>query len=212
MWVDSVHLVVAQGSGESWINHNSGSLLVALAAIVAASLAAYTANRRHGEQLAHDREMRNRDHTRDTLDAAVKGVSTAIDSTSNFAAAVETVGPRLPDLHRETDPNLNDKVPADKVEHLAEIKEELSLARNAAHDARTAMHANQLRLEIRLGENHPIVASHNQLRTNLSAWWDALISYVNYEQTGAVEDGRYVEVVASDLDRFRLACGGWLNS
>jgi len=211
-WINSLQLAVAQGSGEGWINQNSGSVLVALAAIVAATLAAYTANRRHREQLAHDREMRNRDHTRDTLDAAVEGVSTAIESVSNFAAAVETIGSQLPDLHRETDPNLNDEVPADKIKRLAKIKDELSLARNAAHDARTAMHSSRLRLEIRLSKSHPIVESHNQLQTDLSAWGAVLTSYINQEQTGAVEDDRYVNAVASDLDRFRLACGEWLSS
>ena len=53
--VQQVELV----SGESWWHQNSGSLVLAVAAVTAAVVAAYVAIHNQRQQLAHDRFLRN---------------------------------------------------------------------------------------------------------------------------------------------------------
>ncbi len=65
-----------------------GPIIIALAAIFAASLAAWIARRNHGQQLRHDREMRDLSHARASLSSAVETVAEAVDSVSALATAV----------------------------------------------------------------------------------------------------------------------------
>lgn len=64
--VQEVELV----SDQSWWSENASSVLLAVAAIGAAFLAAWVANRNHKRQLAHDRDLQNQDHIREVIDAA----------------------------------------------------------------------------------------------------------------------------------------------
>lgn len=89
-----------------------GPALIAATAIVAAWIAARTANRRQQEQLSHDlelqkaqlahdrelqgaqlaydREQRNRQHVRDTIDSAVRGLYASMRQSAEYQGLILT--------------------------------------------------------------------------------------------------------------------------
>ncbi|MBS1892284.1 MAG: hypothetical protein JST59_13390 [Actinobacteria bacterium] len=86
------------GGKELW-QELIGPVLLALTAIIAAWIAARTANHRQQEQLAndrhlqadqlaYDREQRNRQHVRDTVDEAVRGVDAALRAMFDYEAKI----------------------------------------------------------------------------------------------------------------------------
>lgn len=71
-------------SDQSWLSENLGSVVVAVAAITAAFLAAWVANRNHKGQLAHDRFLQNQEDTRAVMDAAVEAMSDASEAFTDY--------------------------------------------------------------------------------------------------------------------------------
>jgi hypothetical protein len=192
---------------ENWLEHNSGSILLALAAIAAASLAALVATLNHRGQLAHDREMRNRDHTRDTIDAAVEGANQAIDRATDFSAVVKT-GAR-----RGYAPRSGRK--GEKTKQQKDWEREVVDSMTAAHQTNVAMQANNVRLELRLGLAHEIVNKQSSLRQALSDWEDVLRSYLTRNEDAAevepFNDDKSAENVGAVFGEFRGACRDWFE-
>jgi hypothetical protein len=109
-------LEVHQVGGASFLESLIGPLLIAAAAVLAASLAAWVARKNHSEQLANDRAMRNLDHARRSIGAAVETIQegihdlTTLDTRAVFASEAtrnlkiaEAVNDDLPWVQRGTD-------------------------------------------------------------------------------------------------------------
>ncbi len=109
-------LEVHQVGGTSFLESLIGPLLIAVAAVAAASLAAWVARKNHGEQLENDRAMRDLEHARRSIGAAVETIQegihalTTLDTKAVFAAeatrrlkAAEAVNDESPWLTRGKD-------------------------------------------------------------------------------------------------------------
>lgn len=205
-----LQVAAAPMAQESWIDENSGSLLLAVAAIVAASLAAYVATRNHRQQLEHDAAMRNREHIRETLDMAVEGAEAAITEVVRFSTVLE---PRLPTTSADSPRHIESTENADD-----EWEDEVGKAMKAAHGSRLPMWMHNVRLELRLGPGHPVVVQHERLRKVLSDWDEVLRSrskaVINKEslQDIGVTDDPWMEKIRDTFADFRLACIDWFNS
>jgi hypothetical protein len=147
-WAD-LQVQVGPVNHESWWSHNSGSIAVAIAAIVAASLAAYVSIRNRREELTQSRDLNERGHIRDTLDSALE----QIDQT--IAAIIEVA----------SDLAIKDRV-NDDAREAWKVGSEEHLDR-AVVDV-LVMRGQQVRLELRLGPEHPIALRHKQLLDRLS--------------------------------------------
>ncbi|HEX6667900.1 MAG TPA: hypothetical protein VF081_15055 [Solirubrobacterales bacterium] len=131
-------------SSDGWWNESGGSLFVAVAAVLAASLAAFVAIRNTRKQLEHDRELRNREHIRDVLDEASKVAGDCYQDTVQYLARLLTLDEGL-----RRDPD---------APHAG-----IRLATVDAQEALTSqlqtMSTEQRRLQIRIGGAHPIASA-----------------------------------------------------
>lgn len=126
----NVHLT----GGPAWWADLIGPFLLSITAIAAAAIAAHTANKRQAQQLAYDRDQRNRQHVRDTVDDAVRQWDEAIRAIAKLNGRV-----------------VKKPIAADEVAAL----------RLETYDFGTDLISMNLRLSLRLGE-HPIVTAHKR--------------------------------------------------
>jgi hypothetical protein len=75
--------------GDTVLEGLLGPALIALAAISAAFVAAWVARRNHEQQLRHDRELRDLDHARQSINSAVETVAEGVDAMSKLSVASE---------------------------------------------------------------------------------------------------------------------------
>jgi hypothetical protein len=192
--------------GESWLEHNS----VAIAAITAAALAALVAVLNQRAQLKHDREMRNRDHIRDTIDSAIASANEALLAVGNFHSNVATA-----EEWREREmPDQEDKAAkAASREREERWSSELDRERDEAYPLIQSMRAANIRLEIRLGAAHPIVLSHDATRAAFFELFSASMGGVgkNRAQTERDKDGDLSRAVRDHFLEFRTAAQRWFN-
>jgi hypothetical protein len=73
--------------GPTFLEELIGPALVAVAAIIAASLAAWVARRNHSSQLAHDRQLRDTDYARRSIGLAVENIAEAVDAATSYGTA-----------------------------------------------------------------------------------------------------------------------------
>jgi hypothetical protein len=153
-----------------------GAVLLAVTAILAAAIAARTANTRQGQQLAHDRELqaeqlaydreqRNRQHVRDAVDDAVRSVDAALRFMFEYEALI-MVGDaqRMERLRVLGDDGASPVVKADALGALKEETDEIHAQSQAVYDANIDLTSENLRLSLRLGKDHRIVKSQQALR------------------------------------------------
>lgn len=187
--VQKVELV----GGESWLEHHS----VAVAAITAAGLAAMVAVLNQRAQLKHDRYLRNRDHIRDTLDAAIAVANEMHVDVETFLISVTTL-----EGHRDG----MGAVSLKDNEHSLEEK------RWKVVSELQAMKAAQSRLEIRLEEEDPILEAYDATRR-------AFATLIQHSHVGVSEnrprdvregDARRQGELESCFAALRKACRDWL--
>jgi len=197
--------------GESWWNHNAGSLVVGLAAIVAASLAAYVSIRNHKQQLTHDREIRDRDAIRDAIDSAVQGISTCVLRGVTFSGSIATLEQAREKLKGAD---------RDNSEVLAKRQREVTASLSAVTEATTplytainAMHADTIRLSVRLGKEHPVAVEQAKTRDALSEWTAALDKGRDQDRTDNEKKATKEAMgkVRKVRTRFEDACHTWLT-
>jgi hypothetical protein len=167
--VTDVHLT---GGKPLW-QELAGPVLLAATAIVAAWIAANTANQRQAAQLANDRELqkaqlaydreqRNRQHVRDTIDSAVRSVDAAMRQAMQHEALV-LIGDEKRDESRRI---LNDESvsSADReaaLRRYEEAMDEVATAIQKGFEASSELTSGSFRLSLRLGPDHPICQSHD---------------------------------------------------
>jgi hypothetical protein len=142
-----------------------GPLFVALAAIAAALIAWRSAGTRLNRQLAHEREIRRREHTRDALDAALEIVGETTRAYADFLVAVELIETRR--LHLAIDLD-DDDASEDAIaalrEQLIEANLELRNEWGSTFLRLEELGAAITRLKLRLGVNHDIPVAAEELR------------------------------------------------
>jgi hypothetical protein len=163
-------------------NHDLiGPGMIAITAILAAIIAARTANRRQAAQLQHDRELqselqserlaydreqRDRQHIRDTIDEALRGVDAAIRTLAEYEAKIVVGDDQRSERRRAL--NGEDKAsPMQLTEAVKKLQEEtadIHTSSQATYDAAIDLTSMNLRLGVRLGKDHPIVKSHQAFR------------------------------------------------
>jgi hypothetical protein len=203
-----------QVGGEGWLSSHIGSILVAIAAISAAGLAAHVAIRNQRQQLAHDRHLRNQDHLRDTIDAAVASASDAVLALSMFLSNIQAV-----EIWRETSDEAlgdagalqEDRVAARKAEE--KWLGELMAERDTCYPKLNVMRATNVRLELRLGGRHPIVSSHERTREALFTLMSEAIGGILAIRPKSVSDGDddRLDAAGDAFSDFRSACSRWFS-
>ena len=184
-------------SDESWASQNS-ALVLALAALGAASLAAMVAIVTQRWQLAHDRSLRKQDQTLDAIDAAITGVNDANDAVIEFGAAVTGF-----EAFRDH-PQLA-KGNAQEWQSAADEKRDLALPRLMT------LRGMGFKLETRLGRDHPIVACFDSARVAANERYTHFLPGVHgnraEEQRGG--DKSRMEAARDTLFELQSACYTW---
>jgi hypothetical protein len=179
-----VGVLAAQVDDGGWLSNNLGSILLAFAAFGAAALAAYVSVHNQGKQLQHDRELQNREQTRDSIDAAVGAVSDAVIAIHTYATS------------RSNAPN-----PVGEPQ-----RAELTAERSNAWSAINGMRATNVRLELRFGRKHEIVTTHAATRAAIEALW-------NDPKTSKSEEvDEKADAVGNAFLAFRAACHKWFSA
>lgn len=197
--------------GESWWSHNSGSLLIGLAAIVAAGLAAYVAIRNHDQQLAHDREIRDRDATRQAIDDAVRGITDFVLQAVTLSGHVEALEKARSGLSgidlSDTDARARQK---DQIDQATAAARDIVLPVSAATNA---VHADTIHLSIRIGKTHPVTAAQIRFRDSLKKW--VLIIDEGLARNRTAEElqaeSQCQQEIGKARNEFEAACFAWLN-
>ena len=216
----NVHLV----GGDPWWHQLIGPVLLAATAIIAAWIAAKTANKRQAAQLAHDRglqkeqfaydrEQRNRQDTRDMVDEAVKGTDDAVRIMAEFVAAIVS-GDESRHINRATAAALaqGPTTPDGPAQRLTEELEVLRGLNSSLFDASIEMTSQTLRLSLRLGLRHPIVETHIAFRLAFNSRHAAMTPL---HKRSITEEDRVAfeaaEQSSSDAhEAFVEACREWL--
>jgi hypothetical protein len=179
-----VHLV----GGNPWWHEVIGPALIAATAIAAAWIAARTANHRQQEQLDHDRalqteqlaydrEQRERVFVREVIDEAMKGVDQALRNLSEYSAAV-LVGNEDRERHRRevtsAAPPHHRLKPVAALQALRAESDPVHSLDQHLYDVGVDLTSAALRLGLRLGEKDKIVVAHQAFADEFSAKHDLL--------------------------------------
>ena len=216
-----VHLT----GGQPWWRGLIGPALLAATAIIAAWIAANTANKRQAAQLAHDRELqaeqlaydreqRNRQHVRDAVDEAVRGIDAAVRVLFQYEARI---------VEGDQERNRRRGLLADEaggvipkpaiLEALIAETTEIQADSDAAYDASIEMTSQNLRLALRLGDKHPIVKAHQAFRDAYSTRHDALVHL--YQRPLTDEDRAGIrnasQVGNAIMASFTKSCREWFE-
>jgi hypothetical protein len=197
--------------GESWWSHNSGSLFIGLAAIIAAGLAAYISIRNHKQQLAHDREIRDRDATRNAIENAVEGIANLVLKVVIFSAQVDRIEKSRRPVEK-TDSE-GEGQSSERQEEIAGILTATKKALPEIHAATNRMHANTFLLAIRLGKNHSITTAHAKTQRALKQWFLNVNRgrSKNRDEAQRKEMDDLVSEVGASREKFESACFNWIN-
>ena len=196
--------------GDPWWTQNLGSLAIGLAAVFAAGLAAYISVRNHKQQLAHDRSVRDRDATRDIIDAAVREMSNFILNAVTFSAQVTSLEKARASEDQDPDADAEDGAPSQKIKRAEGV---VSNALPALFAATNTMHAGTVLLGIRLGKQHPITKAHAATRDALKGWSSSLIKAraKNRDEPTREADDQKLEEIGRARSTFERACFSWMS-
>ncbi len=195
-----------------------GPILLAAGAVAAAGITVLTANWRHRKQLEHDRGERNRDHIRDSIDAAVVGAGEAIHDVTSYVTESEHFHRWIAQLRKahtikSKDQDVEDPVGEPELEHPDYEEREQALIESLENGwaKNQKMRRDNLRLEIRLGKTHEIVREHDALREHLERW-RGLAGSPNEDETKKEEIDPEISEIGETFARLRRACQVWFAS
>jgi hypothetical protein len=179
----SLHLT----GGRSLLEDLLGPLLISLTAILAAVIAARAANKRqaaqlaHGrelqaEQLAYDREQRNRQHVRDTVDDAVQDADAAYRVMADLASRIDAGDTNRHQRRTLIDnPNVSLTFKDSAIDIHQQDIDELKSSSAAAYDSIMDLASQNIRLVLRLGEGHVVPKAHEEFRAKYIARQEVLV-------------------------------------
>jgi hypothetical protein len=182
-----------------------GPLLLALAAVGAAYLAAATAKKNHREQLENDRALRDREHIRNVLDEVAERSQASSWEIRDWDAEIEDQ-----EKARSAISTTDEKEARGQ---LREIKIAVLDQAIALSEKRTAMLFDTIRLALRLGTNHEIVAAHDHWSDELDHLIDArsVVAERNRSAEEIEEDTTLEAAVRDASSSFLTACTKWFT-
>lgn len=178
----NVHLA----GGQPWWHELIGPILLAGTAIIAAWIAAKTANERQAAQLAHDRELqklqlaydreqRNRQHVRDTIDSAVRSVDAAMRQAAEYEALILTGDEKRAESRRiADDESMSSADRETAIRRYEKAMDEVGTATLKGFEVSTELMSESFRLSLRLGVDHPICQSHTEYLTAYGTCFEIL--------------------------------------
>jgi len=198
--------------GESWLSHNLGSVLIGLAAIVAAGVAAFVSIRNHKQQLTYDREIRDREGTRQAIDNAVRGMSDFIlqgVTLSGNVMELEEARTALEEIDpEETDALARQQGTVDRAN--AAVQQVVPLLSAATN----TIHADTIHLAIRVGKDHPLATTQMKTREALKSW--VLVLGIGSSRNRTEEEleaaRERTKEFRSARSAFETACLAWMTS
>jgi hypothetical protein len=175
-----------------------GPALIAGTAVFAAWLAARTANNRQREQLDHDRDMRDREDIRDTLDGSSERAETCLRGLRGFSAAIQAARPKGSEEEL-------DEADAE------ELRKEVLNAQGQAHGHLQEMIADLIRIGLRFPEEDPITECHMDLHDAYEEWYDAMAADWAGDSDDSKEDAvpQAEKAAAKAFEQFMLNCRAW---
>jgi hypothetical protein len=213
--------------GDPWWHQVIGPALIAVTAIVAAAIAAQTANRRQAtqlkenrvlqtellkDQLSHDRAQRNREHIRDTIDDAVQDIDALVRIMAEYQAEIITYDGNRDRLRREAeDETKHPETRSLRREHLRKRQDELVARSGRVFDALINLISDRARLSLRLGNDHLILKSQLLVTLAFQKRHDFLRPLAQKALTD--EDRQQIKNQADTAEEavkeFLDACRGW---
>jgi hypothetical protein len=200
-----LHILLAAG----------GPILIATAAVIAAFVAAKTANTRQREQLAHDLLKRRVDDVRSTLDAAAELALASATVLVDFELAVENWEEESAAIKTEgANPGLTPDDRAALMVKAAAAKDGFLAANRALTETLIEMMGTKVRLQLRLGSGHPIPDLYERLRIEYRRHGDFFSKGVAGGRTDAErkEEEDHQAVRDEVFEGFFSACEEWLAS
>jgi hypothetical protein len=190
-----------------------GPLFIALAAIGAALIAWRSAGTRLAKQLAHDREIRRREHIRDALDSALEIVGETIRAYADFLTDVELTETRRLHLAIDLDDDeADEETTANLREQMIEANLELRGEWGSTFLRLDELGAAITRLKLRFGVGHDIPVAAEELRKRWEMVRDAfhwaIDSNRTNEQIDEANDAN--ERAAEAYATLMTACSAWL--
>lgn len=190
-----------------------GPLFIALAAVAAALIAWRSADTRLAKQLAHDREIRRREHIRDALDSALEIVGETTRAYADFLTDVELTETRR--LHLAIDLD-DDEADTETIASLREQMIEANLELRSEWGS-TFLRLDELgaaitRLKLRFGVSHEIPVAAEDLRKRWETVRDAFHWAIDSNRTKEQIDeaNQANENAAMAYAILMAACSEWL--
>jgi hypothetical protein len=183
-----------------------------VAAIIAAGLAAYVSIRNHKQQLAHDRDVRYRDATRESIDNAVRGMSDFILQGVTFSGYINAL-----ELARSALEEIDSSELAARAEQQADVETNNAKIQEIVpllSAATNTIHADTIHLAIRVGKKHSLTTTQERVREALKTWLLALDkgSDRNRTEKELVEANNRRTDFRNARAAFEAACFAWMRN
>lgn len=208
-----VQLVGDNGYGLDVVVAIIGPLLIALAAVVAAFVAAHTANRRQRAQLDHDLEVRHREYVRDVLDSSVELARRSMERVAAFKQSVEMLeGKRFALTAAVEDPEGSPSDQESARAALGGLLESYARSSSEAGRAIVEMSAAHFRLGLALGLRHDVAAAFETLGDKADELVDSLSPGLseNRSEQARVDSSALDDEVGTAFGVFMARCEEWL--
>lgn len=187
----------------------TGPLLISLAAVMAAVVAAKTANRRQQAQLSHDLAVRREEDVRNVLDGAIEHVYETTKMLSDLEVRIESLESELLE---------GGGIGAGSEDNVARLGDaeyrEIREAGTEVRDALIEMIGFTLRIELRLGKDDLVSKLHESLWELWNQECDLLFSAL--PKLRSEEQQTKVEKLEKELDdtqnKFFAACEARIRS
>jgi hypothetical protein len=197
--------------GEGWLAHLAGPALLAVAAIFAAAIAAYVASRNHTEQLDHDRELRDREHIRDTIDAAFEAAHDLIRKVTVWENQIKFGEDKRTAYEEMAENATEEEAKTNAEEKLEEINRGLTKEGLDIMETEIATTVFLMRLRLRLGKDHRIVTEHDAFRKAIKAQRKCLErGEMRNRTTAEIDEAKRLDSASTQAaEVFLAACEEW---
>jgi hypothetical protein len=196
-------LEVEEVGETSLLGQWGGPVVVALAAIIGASIAAAVSILNLRRQLDNDRRLRDREHIRDTLDSVAEHTQELNWELRSWRLDIEKAEQK------------RDALPPDAVrEDLIAIDRQLLQREVDLNQKVQATHKGSIRLMMRLGQGEPVPIKHLELADALHKSFDALGKAQERNRTDeekAAADDCLLTAQNKQIE-FWSACEEWFTS
>ena len=198
---------------ESWLSHNLGSIVLAVAAVAGASLAAFVAIWNRRKELEHDRYLTNQEHIRTVIDATViqsSATQTLVGDFLSYITVFEADRTKQQQAAQAVGTS-KEQEKLDKWER--EAREKLEAEREKTRPKLQELMESSIRLSIRLPLDDPIVLTYEKAYQAANALFLALSPGVTENRS---EDSRKADKALNKARHeasraFRDACRAWFN-